>query len=77
VHLSWQQWGPFIGRRGITGGVQWRPAHGSGRQGSEEGAALACVAGCGGLHAHPGAMGGVEMVRFRGGQGRGVAVVLL
>jgi hypothetical protein len=61
----------FIDGRGSTGGVQWWPAHGSGRQGSEEGAALAGAAGCGVLHARPGAMGGVGTVWFRGGQGRG------
>jgi hypothetical protein len=48
--------------------VDRRPAHGSGRQGSEEGAALACAAGCGVLQASPGAMGGVGMVWFRGGK---------
>jgi hypothetical protein len=67
----------FIDGRGSTSGVQWRPAHGSGWQGSEEGAALACAAGCGVLQARPGAMGGVEMVWFRGGQGRGPGGVLL
>jgi hypothetical protein len=71
VSLFRKEGWPFIGGRGSTGGVQWRPAHGSGRQGSEEGAALACAAGCGVLHARPGAMGGVETVWFRGGQGRG------
>jgi hypothetical protein len=61
----------FIDGRGSTGGVQWRPVHGSGRQGSEEGAALACAAGCGVLWLAAGAMGGVETVWFRGGHGRG------
>jgi hypothetical protein len=77
VHLSSQERRLFIDGRGSTGGVQWRPAHGSGRQGSEEGAALACAAGCGVLQACPSAMGGVEMVWFRGGQGRGPGVFFL
>jgi hypothetical protein len=64
----------FIDGRGSTGGVQWRPVHGSGQQGSEEGAALAGATGCGVLWRATGAMGGVETVWFRGGQGRSVGV---
>jgi hypothetical protein len=71
VSLFRKEGWPFIGGRRSTGDVQWRPAHGSGRQGSEEGATLACAAGCGVLHARPGVMGGVKMVWFRGEQGRG------
>jgi hypothetical protein len=71
VDLFRKEGGPFIGGRGSIGSVQWWPAHGLGRQGSEEGAALARAAGCSVLHACPGAMGGVETVWFRGGQGRG------
>jgi hypothetical protein len=69
VHLFIQQWCPFIGGGGSTSGVQWRIARGSGRQGSEEGAALACAAGYGMLLECPGAIGGIEVVWFRGGQG--------
>jgi hypothetical protein len=54
------------------GGVLGRPAHGSGRKGSEEGAALACATGNGVLLVHLGAMGGIEVVWFRGGQARGL-----
>jgi hypothetical protein len=39
--------------------------------GREEGAALAGAAGCGVLWHAAGAMGGAEMVWFRGGHGRG------
>jgi hypothetical protein len=40
-------------------------------KGVKRGAALECAVGCGVLHARPSAMGGVEMVWFSGGQGRG------
>jgi hypothetical protein len=41
VHLSVQEWRPFIGGRESTGGVQWRPAHHAYRLWEGQGVALA------------------------------------
>jgi hypothetical protein len=62
---------PFIGGRGDHGRCTRADSSRLGRQGSEEGAALACAAGDGVLLEHPGMMGGIEVVWFRGGQARG------
>jgi hypothetical protein len=76
VHLSAQQWGPFIGGRGSTGG--WlgtaRTPCVSAVRGA--GAALAWAAGYGMLQELTGAFAGGEMVWHRGEQARAASAVV-
>jgi hypothetical protein len=63
--------GLYIDGRGSTGDVQRRPVHRACRPWEGQGMVLAWAAGCCVLWLAAGAMGGVEMVWFRGGHGRG------
>jgi hypothetical protein len=71
VHLFRPTGGPFIGRRGSTGGVQWRPAHRACQPWEGQGVVLAWAAGYGALQKLSGAFAGGGVVWFRGGHGRG------
>jgi hypothetical protein len=76
VHLSAQQWGPFIGGRGSTGG--WlgaaRTPCASAIRGA--GAALAWATGCGMLQELTGVFVGSGMVWRRGEQARAASTVV-
>jgi hypothetical protein len=69
--FSGKRGGPFIGGRGSTGGVQWRPAHRACRPWEGQGVVLAWAAGYCVLWELSGALAGGGVVWFRGEPVRG------
>jgi hypothetical protein len=72
VCVPWRGWGAFyrpkLEAQEVASGGHHRTQAG---KGVKRGVGLACAAGCRVMVARPGMMREVEMVWFRGGQGRG------